>query len=103
VEVLVVGPEGRIVCLYSELIELRQFGRLRIRRASYVEPDRQGRWFAHILAGPSLGPFPTRSRALAAERRWLQRRLTAKVKRHKAARMQTPAAEGTESNKEQLQ
>jgi hypothetical protein len=44
-----------------------------IRRASHVEADKAGRWFADLspVAGPVLGPFDRRSEALAAEHEWL--------------------------------
>ena len=31
-----------------------------------------GRWVARMVAGPILGPYPTRAAALAAERVWLR-------------------------------
>lgn len=70
---LAIGPAGHIRCLYGEAIELSQLGRLTIHRASHVEPDEEGRWFADLspLQGPSLGPFESRSQALAAEEDWL--------------------------------
>ena len=51
------------------------FGDLAIRRASHVEPDAAGRWWADLapVGGPRLGPFDRRSEALAAELRWLER------------------------------
>ena len=41
------------------------------RRASHVEPDADGRWWADLspVAGPRLGPFEVRSAALDAEPR----------------------------------
>ena len=47
---------------------------LEIRRASHVEPDDDGRWFADLspVEGPKLGPFALRSQALDAERVWLE-------------------------------
>lgn len=70
---LVVTPHGSIRCLYGEEIDLRSLGRLSICRASHVEPNAQGQWLADLapLAGPTLGPFSTRSQALAAEQAWL--------------------------------
>ncbi len=49
-------------------------GRPRIRRASTVEPDRDGRWHADLgpVFGPVLGPFAARSEALDAEVAWLE-------------------------------
>jgi hypothetical protein len=76
---LVIRADGTIVCLYDEAIELAAIGRLSIRRASGVEPDEHGRWFADLapVAGPRLGPFGMRSHALTAEREWLEARLAA--------------------------
>jgi hypothetical protein len=72
---LVVEPGGRVRCLYGEALDLASLGVLSIRRASHVEPDGDGRWWADLapLGGPRLGPFPQRSLALAAEEIWLER------------------------------
>lgn len=66
---------GRTRCLYGEEIDLTQLGTLTIRRGSHVEPDEQGRWLCNLspVAGPTLGPFDSRSAALAAEVAWLSR------------------------------
>lgn len=71
---LLIEPSGSIRCLYGEAIDLAQLGRLSIRRGSRVEPDEQGHWTADLspVAGPVLGPFATRSEALAAEVAWLR-------------------------------
>lgn len=60
-------------CVYGESIDLHELGTPHITRASYVEPDGNGRWSADMSpgGGPRLGPFPARSEAIAAERRWL--------------------------------
>jgi hypothetical protein len=72
---LVVEPGGQVRCLYGEAVNLAALGVLAIRRASHVEPDSQGAWWADLspLGGPRLGPFPHRSLALAAEQTWLER------------------------------
>jgi hypothetical protein len=72
---LVVEPDGRARCLYGEAVDLTSLGVLSIRRASHVEPDEQGLWWADLspLDGPRLGPFAQRSLALAAEEDWLER------------------------------
>src|SRR5262245_10451627 len=71
---LVIGPSGQVSCLYDEVVDLTVLGPLLIRRASYVEPDSEGRWRADLtpVAGPKLGPFGRRSEALEAERQWLE-------------------------------
>ncbi len=71
---LVVAPDGRVRAIYAEAIPLETLGRPRIKRASTVEPDRNGEWRVDLwlVFGPVLGPFPTRSAALAAEVAWLE-------------------------------
>ena len=70
---LIVDPAGLLHTLYEETLDLATLGTVTIARASQVEPDRQGQWWADLspVAGPVLGPFPQRSQALAAERVWL--------------------------------
>jgi hypothetical protein len=70
---LIISPAGIVRCLYGEALDLAVLGPLSISRASHVEPDEAGRWFADLspVAGPKLGPFVLRSEALAAEARWL--------------------------------
>ena len=56
---LVVDPSGVARCVYAETIDLTALGQLSIRRASHVEPDAGGRWWADLapVGGPRLGPF----------------------------------------------
>ena len=70
---LVVSHDGHVRCVYGEAIDLVALGSLSIQRASHVEPDAAGKWLADLTmsAGPILGPFTTRSEALAAEQAWL--------------------------------
>ena len=62
----------------DEAIDLGQLGVLHITRASHVEPDELGQWWADLspVGGTKLGPFRARSLALAAEREELERRLS---------------------------
>ena len=70
---LVVGAGGNVRCIYDEELDLRKIGKLKITRASHVEPDVEGYWWADMgpVAGPVLGPYGSRSEALVAERQWL--------------------------------
>ena len=70
---LVVGCDGVARCIYDEALDLREIGKLQITRASHVEPDRDGFWWADMgpVDGPVLGPFRSRTEALGAERGWL--------------------------------
>ena len=72
---IVIEPSGNARCIYDETISLHQLGRIKIRRGSHVEPIQGGQWIADMKPtdGPILGPFSTRSQALAAERRWLEK------------------------------
>ncbi len=71
---LVIDPQGCAHCVYGEAIDLGTLGSLAITRASQVEPDESGAWWAELLpvGGPRLGPFARRSDALAAEQCWLE-------------------------------
>jgi hypothetical protein len=73
---LVVDAGGDVRCIYDEALDLRELGKLQITRASHVEPDRNGFWFANMgpVGGPVLGPFQNRTDALGAERWWISLR-----------------------------
>ncbi|HEX5270199.1 MAG TPA: hypothetical protein VFW33_06930 [Gemmataceae bacterium] len=70
---LLIDPGGIVRCVYAEAIDLSALGAPSIRRASHVEPDEQGQWWADLspVGGPRLGPFPSRTPALGAERAWV--------------------------------
>jgi len=77
---IVIRPDGSLRCVYDEAIDLTSLGRVSIRRASHVEPDAAGQWWADLspIAGPVLGPYERRSAGLDAERRWLREHWLAK-------------------------
>ena len=56
---MIVTRGGEVRCLYDELIDLNALGRPTITRASHVEPDAEGRWWADLApgGGPRIGPF----------------------------------------------
>jgi hypothetical protein len=70
---ILIGPGGNAAGLYDEAFDFASLGHVQIRRAGFVEPDHQSRWWADLAraGGAKLGPFPTRSTALAAEVAWL--------------------------------
>ena len=74
---LIISADGDARCVYGEELNLTALGAVQIRRASHVEPDESGRWWADLspISGPKLGPFPHRSLALEAETDWLRQRL----------------------------
>ena len=71
---LVIDHGGQVRCLYAEGIDLATLGSVTINRASHVEPDGDGLWWADLcpVHGPKLGPFYRRSQALEAEAAWLE-------------------------------
>jgi hypothetical protein len=71
---LIILPTGEIRCLYDEAIDLAAIGHPVISRASHVEPDAEGQWWADLspVDGPILGPFHQRTEALGAEHVWLE-------------------------------
>lgn len=68
---VVIEPNGKVTTIYSETLDLTELGLQRIERASHVEPDDRGQWWAEIIDGPKLGPFSRRSEALTDEVAWL--------------------------------
>lgn len=70
---MIINPTGQARCLYGEVIDLSSLGRLTIARASHVEPDSRGLWWADLspIGGPRLGPCEQRSQALKMEQQWL--------------------------------
>jgi hypothetical protein len=75
-----ITPDGTVRCVYGEEIDLGSIGGLQITRASNVEPDEQGRWWADMspMGGPVLGPYIRRSEALRAEYDWLLQEMLAR-------------------------
>lgn len=70
---LVITATGETRMIYQEEVDLSMLGAASIQRASHVEPDAQGRWWADLspVNGPLLGPFEQRRMALTAEISWL--------------------------------
>lgn len=71
---LCIDPSGCVRFVYSEVLDLSSLGSPTILRASSVEPDATGFWYADLgqVGGPVRGPFSRRSDALRAEHRWLE-------------------------------
>jgi hypothetical protein len=79
-----IEPDGTVVTVYTDTVDLRAIGHVRARRASVVEWDESAQaWIARILAsGEVLGPFVTRAQAVSAERAVLATRLAVAAKRN---------------------
>ena len=67
---LVVDVGGDVRCIYDEALDLREIGKLQITRASQVEPERDGFWWADMgpVYGPVLWHYCSRSVALGVEK-----------------------------------
>jgi len=73
--VIAVDPTGQLRCLYDDSLRpLLDLGESHIARASHIEPDEHGDWWADLspVNGPRLGPYRARSNALAAETTWIE-------------------------------
>ncbi len=72
--IIFIPPQGNTRALYHDHVTLSKLGRVKLLRASHVEPDEQNQWWADLspVSGPRLGPFEKRSEALAAEVAWLE-------------------------------
>ena len=84
---LLTGIAMEILSELNELekLDLAALGTMEIRRASHVEPDAVGAWWADLspVGGPKLGPHTRRSAALEAELTWLQQNLLAAGRKEK--------------------
>jgi len=71
---------GVVKFIYNDkLVGLFKEGKVKIKRASHVEPTQDGKWIADlnpIQPGIILGPFTLRSKAIKAEVEWLERNLS---------------------------
>lgn len=74
----IVINKGTAKAIYSDAVldYLEVLGKPEIKRASYVEPGKDG-WTADLSlsGGPVLGPFRTRGEAVKAELEWLNNHL----------------------------
>ena len=70
---IIVKPTGVFIGIYSDMLDYGELGNYRIRRASHVEPDCNGKWTADLspVDGPTLGPFDKRNEAIDAELEYL--------------------------------
>jgi len=73
--IISVDRTGGVKAIYSDGFNWHALGKALIQRASHVEPDHLGLWWADLAVsgGPRIGPFAKRADALAAEVAWLER------------------------------
>lgn len=76
---IAIAPDGSLKSIYDDnLAGLATKLGGTISRASHVEPGPDNLWYADMSprGGPTLGPFPDRKTAIAAETAWLDRYIT---------------------------
>ena len=73
--ILSIDRAGGVKAIYSDEFNWQVLGKTLIQRASNVEPDHLGLWWADLSlsGGPKIGPFARRDAAIAAEGAWLER------------------------------
>jgi hypothetical protein len=73
--IISIDKHGHFRGVYTDSFPWRELGTPRIQRASHLEPDHLGLWWADLSLsnGPKIGPFARRADAIAAEIRWLER------------------------------
>jgi len=73
--IISIDRAGGVRAIYSDGFNWQALGKTLIQRASQVEPDHLGLWWADLAVsgGPRLGPFARRDAAIAAEVAWLER------------------------------
>ena len=72
--IISIDRNGGVKAIYSDGFDWQVLGRPTIQRASQVEPDHLGLWWADLAVsgGPRIGPFARRIDAIAAEIAWLE-------------------------------
>ena len=73
--IISIDRNGGVRAIYSDGFNWQALGKPLIQRASQVEPDHLGLWWADLAVsgGPRIGPFARRDAAIAAEVAWLER------------------------------
>jgi hypothetical protein len=73
--ILSISSKGDIRGIYTDEFPWRELGKPMVQRASNVEPDHLGLWWADLAVsgGPRIGPFARRADAIAVEVAWLEK------------------------------
>ena len=72
--ILSIDTKGHVRGIYTDDFPWHELGKTLVLRASNVEPDQLGLWWADLSlsSGPKIGPFARRADAIAAEIAWLE-------------------------------
>ena len=71
---IIIERDSTVRMIYTEAVEPLALGHATIQRASNVEPDQNGLWWADLspVNGPKMGPYLRRSDAVRCEVNWLE-------------------------------
>jgi len=73
--IISIDTQGNVRGIYTDNFPWLELGKALVQRASNVEPDHLGLWWADLSLsnGPKIGPFARRADAIAAEIAWLEK------------------------------
>ena len=73
--IISIDNKGGVRAIYTDDFPWHTLGKTLVLRASHVEPDHLGLWYADLTLsnGPKIGPFAKRADAIAAEVAWLEK------------------------------
>ena len=73
--IISIDTQGNVRGIYTDDFPWRELGKTLVQRASHVEPDDLGLWYADLSlsGGQKIGPFARRADAIAAEIAWLEK------------------------------
>jgi hypothetical protein len=73
--IISIDTQGNVRGIYTDDFPWLELGKALVQRASNVEPDHLGLWWADLSLsnGPKIGPFARRADAIAAEIAWLEK------------------------------
>ena len=73
--IISIDTQGNVRGIYTDNFPWLELGKALVQRASHVEPDHLGLWWADLSLsnGPNIGPFARRADAIAAEVAWLEK------------------------------
>ncbi len=68
---------GRIQYIYNEDLNINNIGKVDIKRASRVEPDKDGKWYVDLslIGGKKINGFNKRSEAIKYEIDWIEKNI----------------------------
>lgn len=69
---LVVSPQGKVACLWTEMLDLSRLGKLQVQRASLVEFDNQRQLWIVQIENKEIFAHSSRQRCLEWEKEYFE-------------------------------